>query len=220
MMTVTHAIVPHYFTRRMTLACSLTSCGSSISLIVMPILLTVFIDEYGFRGATLITGALSLNCCAASMVFHPIEWHSNVRPTKAVTQKNTEGDNTISRVFHSIGRMLKTAQGNLWLFRSVRAILINTILSINTMAFSNFLYLVPFAMEAAGNSADEAGLSISVTGFSLLVTRIVYPILFIRFNMRHETGVMGSSVIIGTSIAGEGFSVCPSGSDFCSLRVL
>lgn len=209
-MTVTHAIVPHYFTRRMTLACSLTSCGSSISLIVMPLLLTLLIDEYSFRGAALITGALSLNCCAASMVFHPIEWHSNVQPTKAATQKDIEGDGTISRVFKSIGRMLQTARGNLWLFRSVRAILINAILSVNTMAFNNFLYLVPFAMEDAGNSAEEAGLSISVAGTSLFVTRIVYPIVFIRCKMRHQVGVMSSSVIIGTSIVGEGLSVCSS----------
>ncbi|KAK8377231.1 hypothetical protein O3P69_013699 [Scylla paramamosain] len=198
-MTVTHAIVPHYFTQRMTLACSLTSCGSSISLIVMPPLLTMLIEQYSFRGATLITGALMANTCVAAMVFHPIEWHSNIRPSKTVAQK-VEGGGACSRVFNSIGRMLKTARGNLWLFRSMRAILINIILSIAMMAFSNFLYLVPFAMEAEGYSPEESSLSISVSGFSLLVTRFIYPILLIRFGVKHQIGVMSSLAICGTAV--------------------
>ncbi|KAK8377230.1 hypothetical protein O3P69_013699 [Scylla paramamosain] len=205
-MTVTHAIVPHYFTQRMTLACSLTSCGSSISLIVMPPLLTMLIEQYSFRGATLITGALMANTCVAAMVFHPIEWHSNIRPSKTVAQK-VEGGGACSRVFNSIGRMLKTARGNLWLFRSMRAILINIILSIAMMAFSNFLYLVPFAMEAEGYSPEESSLSISVSGFSLLVTRFIYPILLIRFGVKHQIGVMSSLAICGTAVIGEGLSV-------------
>ena len=206
-MTLTHAIVPHYFTRRMILACSLTSFGSSISLIVMPVLLTRLIDEYEFRGASLIIGAITLNCCAASLVFHPIEWHSNIRPTNTVAQKNAEDDAILLRILNCIKRMLKTAQDNLWLFKCMQASLINIILSINTMAFSNFMYLVPFAMEAAGNTAEETGLAISGAGVCLLVTRIVYPILFIRFKMRHQIGVMSSAAISGTSIVGKALSV-------------
>ena len=75
------------------------------------------------------------------------------------------------------------------------------------MAFSNFMYLVPFAMEAAGNTAEETGLAISGAGVCLLVTRIVYPILFIRFKMRHQIGVMSSAAISGTSIVGKALSV-------------
>ncbi|XP_045102345.1 monocarboxylate transporter 12-like [Portunus trituberculatus] len=140
------------------------------------------------------------NTCVAAMVFHPVEWHSNIRPSKTVAQKVEEGGGTCSRVFNSFGRMLKTARGNLWLFKSMRAILINIILSIGMMAFSNFLYLVPFAMEAQGYSTEESSLTMSVVGFSLLVTRFTYPILFIRFGVKHQIGVMSSLAVCGTAV--------------------
>ncbi|XP_050724653.1 monocarboxylate transporter 12-B-like isoform X2 [Eriocheir sinensis] len=200
-MTVSHAIVPQYFSRRMTLACSLTSCGGSLSLLVMPILLSFLLNEYGFSGATLIMGAITLNICAASMVFYPVEWQSKATcPAKSVAQQSVEDGSTCSRICSSFKRVMKTAQGNLWLFRSVRAVIINSILTINTMAFSNFLYLVPFAMVDEGHSTEEAGVVVSVAGFALLATRFIYPPIFIYFKMRHQVGVNSSSVIIATSI--------------------
>lgn len=112
---------------------------------------------------------------------------------------------------------MKTAQDNLWLFRSVQAVIINSILTMNTMAFSNFLYLVPFAMVDVGQSTKEAGVVVSVAGFTLLATQFIYPHILIYFKMRHQVGVTSSSVIIATSIVGE---LSPSSASWGWLRIL
>lgn len=48
----------------------------------VPLLLRAFQDEYGFKGASLLYGAVVLNCCVASLAFHPVERHSHHPDTR------------------------------------------------------------------------------------------------------------------------------------------
>ncbi|KAK3889046.1 hypothetical protein Pcinc_006922 [Petrolisthes cinctipes] len=59
--------------------------GVSISQMVMPLAITFLQEEFGFRGATIITGALVFNCCAAALVLHPVDWHTNVHSSLSST---------------------------------------------------------------------------------------------------------------------------------------
>ncbi|KAK8383378.1 hypothetical protein O3P69_019037 [Scylla paramamosain] len=112
--TILYAIVPQYFRRRMTLATSLMATGASCSLIVMPVIVTELATTFGFRIAAMITGALSLNCCAASMVFHPVEWHSKTPHSIPSSVTKTEKRKVIS----SFEKVAKTAKDNLGLLKS------------------------------------------------------------------------------------------------------
>ncbi|KAK4299142.1 hypothetical protein Pmani_028560 [Petrolisthes manimaculis] len=72
---ISYAIIPNYFSRWRNVANSMTTSGMSVSQIVTPYIITFLQEEYGYKGATLIIGAIILNGCAASLVLHPVEWH-------------------------------------------------------------------------------------------------------------------------------------------------
>ncbi|MPC29061.1 Monocarboxylate transporter 14 [Portunus trituberculatus] len=196
LLTLTFAIVPHYFTTKRTLANSLMTTGSSFSIMVMPVVVTFLLDEYGFKQATLITAALYFNSCVAAMVFHPVEWHAKrPRPcTRRKVEVKTESS-TLKRVAVNI-------KGNLRLLRSARVIIIGMVLGINVMGLFNFYYLVPFAMKAAGHTADEVGMCLMAAGIMVLVTRFCQPLIVMWANLTHQTALMMGSTIIATSTVG------------------
>ncbi|KAK3856334.1 hypothetical protein Pcinc_037344, partial [Petrolisthes cinctipes] len=68
-------IVPQYFTSRKGLATGFISTSSALGKIVMAPLLRLLLEEYGYKWACLIAGALSLNSCISGMLYHPPDWH-------------------------------------------------------------------------------------------------------------------------------------------------
>lgn len=42
---------------------------------VMPYIVRILLDEYGFKGTTLILGALALNGVVGASLFQPVNWH-------------------------------------------------------------------------------------------------------------------------------------------------
>ncbi|XP_063857156.1 monocarboxylate transporter 4-like [Scylla paramamosain] len=87
---ITYSIISHYFTKRRDIANTIMVLGSSANLLVIPYFFTYLHDEYGFRGAILITGGACLNQIPASMVFHPVEWHSRNHVHRASIQESED----------------------------------------------------------------------------------------------------------------------------------
>ncbi|KAK3850313.1 hypothetical protein Pcinc_042977 [Petrolisthes cinctipes] len=83
-MTTVSLILPLYFARWRNLACSFVMSGASMSQIVMPLVITGLQEEYGFRGATLIIGAIAFNGCVAAMVLHPPQWHQSRESSSSI----------------------------------------------------------------------------------------------------------------------------------------
>ncbi|XP_050713861.1 monocarboxylate transporter 4-like isoform X2 [Eriocheir sinensis] len=201
LLTLTFAIVPHYFTTKRTIANSLMTTGSSFSIIVMPMIVTYLLDQYGFRHATLTTAALYFNSCVAAMVFHPVEWHAKQRQHRRkvieVTEKST---------YSPLRKVAVSAINNLGHLKSGRVIVIGTVLGINVMGLFNFYYLVPFTMKAAGYTVEEVGMCLIVSGITVLITRFVQPLLIMWTGITHKTGLMVGSSIIATSITAFAWS--------------
>ncbi|EFN69984.1 Monocarboxylate transporter 14 [Camponotus floridanus] len=68
-------IVTSYFVRRRGLANGLCISGSALGSIFLPPVLGFLLREYGYRGAVLIMGAVTLNVWASALLYHPVEWH-------------------------------------------------------------------------------------------------------------------------------------------------
>ncbi|EFN83730.1 Monocarboxylate transporter 9 [Harpegnathos saltator] len=74
-------IVTSYFVRLRGLANGLCISGSALGSIFLPPVLGFLLREYGYRGAVLIMGAVTLNVWASALLYHPVEWHMvPVRP--------------------------------------------------------------------------------------------------------------------------------------------
>uniref|UniRef100_A0A6M2E475 Putative monocarboxylate transporter n=1 Tax=Xenopsylla cheopis TaxID=163159 RepID=A0A6M2E475_XENCH len=68
-------IVTSYFVKRRGLANGLCISGSAIGSIVLPPVLRYLLQTYGYRGAVLIMGAVTLNVWVAAIFYQPVEKH-------------------------------------------------------------------------------------------------------------------------------------------------
>ncbi|XP_071514810.1 monocarboxylate transporter 9-like [Panulirus ornatus] len=68
-------LIPRYFDRRKGLANGIVASSAALGKIVMPPLVRLLMEEYGFVWACLLVGALSLHTCVAAMLYQPPEWH-------------------------------------------------------------------------------------------------------------------------------------------------
>lgn len=69
-------IVNSYFWKRRGLANGLCISGSAIGSIILPPLIAALIEEYSFRGASLILGAVTLNIWVAALIYEDVDGHS------------------------------------------------------------------------------------------------------------------------------------------------
>lgn len=85
-------IVPLYFDRRRGQANAIMMAGVCLGQIIGPPLVNFLQTEYGYKGATIIMGAILLNGCVGALLFHPIAWHQKrvARPRIAGLQEGTE----------------------------------------------------------------------------------------------------------------------------------
>ncbi|CAL7941936.1 unnamed protein product [Xylocopa violacea] len=68
-------IVTAYFERLRGFANGLCISGSAIGTIILPPFLQYLLDCFGYRGAVLIMGALTLNTLVCGLLYHPVEQH-------------------------------------------------------------------------------------------------------------------------------------------------
>ncbi|OAD55560.1 Monocarboxylate transporter 5 [Eufriesea mexicana] len=68
-------IVTSYFEKLRGFANGLCISGSAIGTIVLPPFLQYLLDCFGYRGAVLIMGAITLNTLVCGLLYHPVEQH-------------------------------------------------------------------------------------------------------------------------------------------------
>lgn len=68
-------IVTSYFLKLRGLANGICISGSAIGSIILPPVLRLLLEQYGYRGAVLIMGAITLNVWVAAIFYHPVERH-------------------------------------------------------------------------------------------------------------------------------------------------
>ncbi|KYN28918.1 Monocarboxylate transporter 12 [Trachymyrmex cornetzi] len=73
-------IVTQYFEKLRGMATGLCISGSAIGTIVLPPLLQHLLDRFGYRGAVLIMGAITLNTLVCGLLYHPVEQHMKIVP--------------------------------------------------------------------------------------------------------------------------------------------
>lgn len=68
-------IVTSYFVKLRGLANGLCISGSALGSIFLPPILRILLDQYGYRGACLIMGAITLNCFIAALFYDDVSKH-------------------------------------------------------------------------------------------------------------------------------------------------
>uniref|UniRef100_A0A182RUC9 MFS domain-containing protein n=1 Tax=Anopheles funestus TaxID=62324 RepID=A0A182RUC9_ANOFN len=97
-------IVAYYFDKKRSFATGLSVCGSGIGTFVFASLTQILLDEYGWRGTTLILAGIFLNMCLCGLLMRDLEWTTHKSKQKRRKQQQQQAD--------SVSNSTNTAGGN------------------------------------------------------------------------------------------------------------
>lgn len=75
---ICYNIVPLYFDRWLGLANAGLNAGACVGQIAVAPFIRYLLDQYGFKGGTLVFGAFVMNAFVGVSLFHPLKWHMEV----------------------------------------------------------------------------------------------------------------------------------------------
>ena len=73
-------ILARYFKRRRGLAYTFLAVGIGLGNFVGPLFIQLLQDTYGYRGGTLVLGAVVLHGFLGTTLYHPVKWHMKLPP--------------------------------------------------------------------------------------------------------------------------------------------
>ncbi|XP_018570450.1 monocarboxylate transporter 12 [Anoplophora glabripennis] len=82
-------IVAYYFDKKRSFATGLAVCGSGIGTFIFAPLIQLLLDEYGWRGTTLILAGLFLNLVVCGALMRDLPWTSEKQKSLAKERKRT-----------------------------------------------------------------------------------------------------------------------------------
>ncbi|KAH8398035.1 hypothetical protein KR222_010872 [Zaprionus bogoriensis] len=65
----------HYFKHKRGQAVGLSMAGTAMGMLIMPQLVRILLEGYGFRGAVLLLAGVALNATVGSVLLQPVKWH-------------------------------------------------------------------------------------------------------------------------------------------------
>ena len=65
----------HYFKHKRGQAVGLSMAGTAIGMLIMPQLVRVLLEQFGFRGAVLMLAGVALNSTVGAVLLQPAKWH-------------------------------------------------------------------------------------------------------------------------------------------------
>ncbi|XP_068236064.1 monocarboxylate transporter 12-like [Palaemon carinicauda] len=174
-----YSIVPHYFKKRLGVANAIMSSGVSIGQAVGPVIITQLQNEFAYKGAIIVLSGIILHCCIGATAFHPREWHLK-NPRAEAKKLDSPGG------FKLAFRILKTTLKTLTLMKSPVALIVALGGTFNVIGYLNFLTIMPFAMQEAGFSVEDAAAGLTISGITNLATRLCVSVMtdLPNFNMR------------------------------------
>lgn len=212
MMGTIFSMIPHYFKRRLGIANGLMHGGICVGQMAGPPMITYLQEQYGFSGSTLIMGAILLNGCVGAAVLHPVEWHMKARnkgkPDERKTKKTRKAPDTQTHPCTTVSRVFTTIFTNLKLLKSPRVLIITVASSLNMTTYLNFLMFAPFALQTSGLSLEETSWCMSVSGFCMLVARLVVSSLTDLPGLSKRGCYMAGTATVFVTTIGKPFGEC------------
>ncbi|CAH2034426.1 unnamed protein product, partial [Iphiclides podalirius] len=80
-------IIAYYFEKKRSLATGISVCGSGIGTFIFAPCTCALLDEYGWRGTTLILAGLFLNMAVCGLMFRDLPWTMTMNEEKAKKRK-------------------------------------------------------------------------------------------------------------------------------------
>ncbi|KAF2368354.1 Major facilitator superfamily [Trinorchestia longiramus] len=188
-------VIPHYFDHHRGRAGAIIMTGVSTGQVIIPLLMRVLLDEYGFAGACLIFSGLVLNCAVVNLLLYPVPRRPLLKGDKLYEAARKAQNNQISlktkidaskRIEKSNKKQLesvKTSSEKLkevfkitWLhtcqLQHMTLLIVNLSFSLFVVGYGNFTALLPFAMAAKGHPDAKTAYSLSIGAAANTAVRI------------------------------------------------
>ena len=144
--------------------------GMSANMVVIPYVITYLHAEFGSRGAILITGGVCLNQIPASMLFHPVEWHSKKPPRSSSIQ----GQDSKTDHFRAIVQAFKN---NFSLLKFTRVIVISLPYGVYFAGVTFTISYIPFVIQTTGYFLEDSAYCLMMMGIFHILTTFIRPCL-------------------------------------------
>ena len=158
------SVIPKYFSEDMNSALGFISAAGTVGMIILPPVIQIFIQQYGWRGAMLMLGALNANCIVCGLLIRPRIHKELVAYTKLRDDNVTENQTQ----FHKLLKFLSF----LFLKRPKFIIILIADILVGIIYAGWVIFLVPNAIRK-GLSEQLAAFLSSSGALGVIVGRLL-----------------------------------------------
>ncbi|XP_016919323.1 monocarboxylate transporter 2-like isoform X1 [Apis cerana] len=214
-----------FFDKKRGQAVGFSMAGTTLAMMVVPQLIHLLLDAYGFRGAMLIVGGWALHSAVGACLLRPFRVESSkplgkpvnnssendtlLRLNDAETTKKVEyGTNDCENNTTTYEEIKQHGKEN-ELLRKIKetfdldlfkdGVYLNIIvgLSLYYVAESNFKLMTPFFLSSIGMSKAEIASCLSITAFTDILARLTLPTIFDRLRLKKRIVFWTFSILVG-----------------------
>ncbi|XP_033218414.1 monocarboxylate transporter 12-like [Belonocnema kinseyi] len=174
-----------FFLKKRGQALGFSMAGTTLGMMLMPQLVHLLLNIYGFRGTTLIIGAIS---------FH------------SLTSENLDATSKENEPLIKETKKQENIQISLDLLSNLTFLNIMIGLSLFYAADTNFKLFTPFFLSSIGMEKKEVAFCLSLTAFMDILARLVLPTLCdkLGFKKRYIFWISSLFIGLGRSVFAEG----------------
>ncbi len=183
----------YYFNKFLGRANGITQTGVAVGIFVMPPLLHVLIDMYGWRGSLLVVAAVLANSVVCGALFRPHRLERKSRKSKSEeTHNNSRSEKAFSATFTNTILSALTAF-DFKLLRHVHFLILLAVYFQIAYSYAIVLLYLPSRATSSGISDLRAASLVSALGIGSLIGRITHGLLI-------DHNILSTSVLTALSL--------------------
>ncbi|XP_058835790.1 monocarboxylate transporter 12 [Topomyia yanbarensis] len=207
--SATFVAINSYFRNNKGKAVGLALAGTGLGQILMPLIVQYLLDNYDFRGATLIIGGLALNGVVGAALLQPMEWHMrNISDEESRGEKRPLLRNgTLDRPKQSNNGWSKLAAlMDVAILKKLSFLNLIIGLGLAYTATSSFSLFFPYFLQKSANlDMLQAANCMAILSTTDLLTRVTVPAFVDKMKFTHRSTFLmaGLCLVIARSIMAE-----------------
>ncbi|XP_058456988.1 monocarboxylate transporter 12 [Malaya genurostris] len=206
--SATFVAINSYFRNNKGKAVGLALAGTGLGQILMPLLVQYLLDNFDFRGATLIIGGLAFNGVVGATLLQPISWHmksidKNFQGEKSPLLRNgtSERPKQSGSGWSKLAALMDVA-----ILKKVSFLNLIIGLGLAYTATSSFSLFFPYFLQKSANlDMLQAANCMAILSTTDLLTRITVPGIVdkMKFTHRNTFLMAGLCLVIARSVMAE-----------------
>ncbi|XP_011156579.1 monocarboxylate transporter 1 [Solenopsis invicta] len=216
-----------FFNKKRGQAVGFSMAGTALGMMLVPLLIHMLLDIYGFRGTTLIAGGWALHSVVGACLLRPLKEQPPSIPPPVKKKPNGERESEALLMKPNPTEARRMSNGSMWtenqnvengsipsekkesFLQKIKATFdldlfknptyLNVVLgcSFFYVAESNFKLMNPFFLSDIGMTKAQVAFCLSLTAFTDILARLLLPTLFDKFGWKKRIIFWISCLLVG-----------------------